>query len=555
MNNRLPRTSPDQDSESTISPISYVLVLGAWWREITLGTLLVAIGCVASMQAIRILLPQYETWADVALLPVASSIAIDTTYRTGVTADDQAPRRRRISDKNARRAAFVGLAKSGSVAKAATDRLRGKLYEKDISASTLLERIDAELVTVGPLSLRNTSDLIRITARDDSPEKAAALASAWGEVFVAQVNRLYKGAPENQLATILAEEKRTQKAYDIAQERLEMFLISSNAENLESSLRTVQEALSSLYALKQERFKNIILSKEQDLQRQSQAVNLLVETQYNKLAETYALQRNLERVLMNAADLRGQIEREEGKNSPSNFIPFLLLKTEAYASSARLPESLDISIDDLAQVATHQTDILADVEKLISTLQNRLNQINTSIESQSQILASGKGLDILDVRGASIPHPTGNSDYYDIDIKSAEVILDGGGDSVALDTMIKRLEKQVQSMKGEIETVKAMQNSLTQNRDVQQAALRSLQNEAVELKLAMAAFTSEVRLASRALVPTRSIYPSVLLTASLGGTAGLLAMLPLVFSFNFRGIPPFLERWRATRPKQNKDGW
>lgn len=554
MNNHLPRTSPDQDSESTISPISYVLVLGAWWREIALGTLLVAIGCVVSVQAIRILLPQYETWADVALLPVASRIAIDTTYTTGATGDAQGSRRRQLRDKNARRAAFVGLAKSGSVAQAATDRLRGKLYEKDISASTLLERIDAKLATVGPLSMRNSSDLIRITARDDSPEKAAALASAWGEVFVAQVNRLYKGAPENQLATILAEEKRTQKTYDIAQKRLETFLIGSNAENLESSLRTVQEALSSLYALKQERFKNILLSKEQDLQRQSQAVNLLVETQYNKLAESYALQRNLERVLMNAVDLRGQIERKEGKNSPSNFIPFLLLKTEAYASSARLPESLDISIDDLAQVAAHQTDLLADVENLISTLDNRLNQINTSIESQSRILASGEGLDILDTGKTDIPPPLEDSDFYDIDVKSAEIVLNGGGDSFALDAMIKRLEKQVQVMKGEIETVKAMQNSLTQNRDVQQAALKSLQSEAVELKLAMAAFTSEVRLASHALVPTRSIYPSVPLTAGLGGTAGLLAMLPLVFSLNFRGIPPFLERWRATRPKQNKDG-
>lgn len=553
MNNRLPRTSPDQDSESTISPISYVLVLGAWWREIALGTLLVAIGCVVSVQAIRIVLPQYETWADVALLPVASSIAIDTTYRTGAT-DDAAPRRRRTLDKNARRAAFVGLVRSGSVAQATADRLRGKLYEKDISASTLLERIDAKLATVGPLSLRNTSDLIRITARDDSPEKAAALASAWGEVFVAQVNRLYKGAPENQLTTILAEEKRTQKAYALAQKRLETFLISSNAENLERSLRAVQEALSSLYALKQERFKNILLSKEQDLQRQSQAVNLLVETQYNKLAESYALQRNLERVLMNAVDLRDQVERKEGKNSPSNFIPFLLLKTEAYASSARLPESLDISIDDLAQVAAHQTDLLADVESLISTLDNRLNQVNTSIESQSRILASGEGLDILDTGKTNIASSLENSDFYDIDIGSAEIVLNGGEDSFALDAMIKKLEKQVQVKQGEIETLMAMQNSLTQNRDVQQAALRSLQNEAVELKLAMAAFTSEVRLASHALVPTRSIYPSAPLTASLGGTAGLLAMLPLVFSLNFRGIPPFLERWRATRPKQNKDG-
>lgn len=553
MNNHPPRTTHDEDSESIISRISYVLVLGAWWREITLGTLLVAIGCVVSMQAIRILLPQYETWADVALLPVASSIAIDTTYTTGVTGDDSKGRWRRIQDKNARRAAFVGLVRSGSVAQATTDRLRGKLYEKDISAATLLERVDAKLATVGPLSLRNTSDLIRITVRDDSPEKAAALATAWAEVFVAQVNHLYKGAPENQLTTILAEEQRTQKAYDVAQKRLEKFLVNSSAENLESTLRTVQEALASLYALKQERFRNILLSKEQDLERQSQAVNLLVETQYNKLAETYALQRNLERVLMNAVDLRNQIDKEGKKNTPSNFIPLLLIKTEAYASSTRLPESLDISIDDLTQVAAHQNDFLADIGGVISTLQDRLDQINISIDEQTKILASGSSIQSLGESDNDTESFLEGRDFYDIDVKSAEVILNGGEDGFALYTMIKNMEKQVQMMKGAIETEKAMQNSLTQNRDVQQAALRSLQNEAVELKLAMAAFTSEVRVASPALVPTRSIYPSVLLTASLGGTAGLLAMLPFVFSLNFRGIPPFLEQWRATRSKQNED--
>ena len=554
MNNHPPRITHDQDSESIISPIRYVLVLGAWWREITLGTLLVAIGCVVSMQAIRILLPQYETWADVALLPVASSIAIDTTYTTGVTGDDRGGRWRRTQDKNARRAAFVALVRSGSVAQATADRLRGKVYEKDISAATLLERVDAKLATVGPLSLRNTSDLIRITARDDSPEKAAALATAWAEVLVDQVNRLYKGAPENQLTTILAEEKRTQEAYDVAQKKLEEFLVSSDAENLESTLRTVQEALASLYALKQERFKNILLSKEQDLQRQSQAVSLLVETQYNKLAETYALQRNLERVLMNAVDLRNQIEKEGRKNTPSNFLPLLLIKTEAYASSTRLPESLDISIDDFAQVAAHENDFFADIEGIISTLQDRLDSINTSIDSQTEVLASGSSIETLGESNDDTAALLGDKDFYDIDVRSTEIILNGGGDGFALDTMIKDMEKNVQMMKGGIETEKAKQMSLTQNRDVQQAALRSLQNEAVELKLSMAAFTSEVRLASSALVPTRSIYPSVLLTASLGGTAGLLAMLPLVFSLNFRGIPPFLERWRATRPKQNKDG-
>ena len=439
------------------------------------------------------------------------------------------------------------------MAQAATDRLRGKLYEKDIPAAALLERVDAKLVTVGPLSLRNTSDLIRITARDDSPEKAAALANAWGEVFVAQVNRLYKGAPKNQLATILAEENRTQEAYNTAQERLEKFFVSSNTENLENTFRTLQEALSSLYALKQERFKNVLLSKEQELQRQSQAINLLVETQYNKLAETYVLQRNLERVLMNAVDLRDQIEKEGGKSTPSNFIPFLLLKTEAYASSARLPESLDISIDDLAQVAVHQTGLLADVEKFISTLHNRLNSLERSINSQTRVLASGDNLSVLTEENSNADSLPEDDDFYDINMESAEIVLNGGADGFVLNTMIKKIEKRVQMLKGEIETMKAKQNSLTQNRDVQQAALRSLQSEAVELKLAMAAFTSEVRLASHALVPTRSIYPSVLLTTSLGGTAGLLAMLPLVFSLNFRGIPPFLERWRATRPKQNED--
>ena len=558
MNKLSPQAPLDENSEDTVPLTNYVLVLVAWWREIVLGTFLVAIGCGIALLAVRTFLPRYDASSYVTILRVTSNVAIDKRFSTGATADDQASSRRRgLTERNARRAGLVGLVRSGNVARAVAERLSGKLDKKYVSAARLLERIDAELVTVGTLSMRNSSDLIRITARADSPEASAFIADAWAEEYVDEVNRLYRHTPANQLELILTEMQRTQEAYDVAQKELETFLVNSNVEKLNSILVSKQEAATHLHAFQRETFKKALFSREQNLERRTYAVNLSTEAERERLETSYALRKEAGRLLENAVDFRAQIEAEETENPISDLLPLIMLKASVYTPSNDLSKSLEIDFGDLTQSPVDNASILAEIDQLILILKNRIEAHTSSITTQSEKLLNFAESDIgrmfEDGSGNRIGHDNGSPSSRGSSwlLRRAGFIVTENS-SAPFQDIIDDLEDQIQSLKAEIETANATRENLVQNRDVHRATLETLRNEVAELKLAMAAFTSEVRVASLALVPAAPTYPSMWLISGLGWVAGLVATVSLAFSLNFAQIPPPLGKRRAARPGRTR---
>ena len=554
------QTPLDGDSEDIVHPTNYVLVLTAWWREVVLGTFLVAIGCGILMLAVQTLLPRYEASSYVTILRVTSNVAIDKRFSTGATTDDQASwRRRGILARNSRRAGLVGLVKSGNVARAVAEDLSEKLGEKKVSAAQLLETVDAELVTVGTLSMRNTSDLIRITARADSPEKSAFIADAWAEEYVNHVNQLYRHTPANQLTLILTEMKRTQETYDAVQKELETFLINSNVEKLNALLTTKQEAVSHLHSLQREAFKKALFSAEQDLERRTYAVDLMISSERDRLAETHARKRDLETLLTMAEDFRVQIKNGGIESGASNTLTLTLLKAAAYAPSNNLfSKSLEIDLAEALRTENdRRTALLTDLEAMISIVENRIEILDTSIVSQGDSLyrfnnrsrSPSLFTEVRSIAKTNSGRPTRKEDQ---DLAQQIDFVVNEAEGAPFKKPIDKLQYQIQLLKAEIETANSKRDALVQNRDVQQAALATLQNEIAELKLAMAAFTSEVRIAASALVPIDPAYPSAWLIAGLGGIAGLLATVGLAFSLNFGGSPPLLREWSATRPGRTR---
>lgn len=560
MNKPTSPTSPDRDSEETVPLISYVFVLVGWWREIALCTFLMAIGCGTLMMAVRVLVPRYETSSAVALLRVTSNVAIDKKFSTGATGDARVSGRREgWNAASSRRAALVGLVKTGKVARVVAERLSEKLGEKDIPAARLLESIDAGLVTVGALSLRNSSNLIRITARADSPERVAFIANAWAEEYVNHVNNLYRYTPANQLDMIYAELKRTQEAYHAAQKELETFLAASKVASLNNEIVRRQHILTKLYELQNALVTNAVHTEEENIKRKSEAVTLYVEMQSKKLSENYAYRRRLEQLVSNATDLRSQIENGGERVTIANSLALLLLKADAYAPSTNLPKSLEISLDNSLGADVSKAEFLVDIEAFVVTLQQRIENIDAFVMKESREIRHGASLvDILDRNLIFSDSQNGNSGPVRIVKQNLSEIATQVLDLEQLHTdsritqLVQNLERDAQLLRMEVERMEATQSNLIQNRDVQRAALQTLQNEIVELKLAMSAFTSEVRLASRALVPVDPAYPSVVLIAGLGGIAGLLAVVSLVFLLNSQGSSPLLEKWRATRPGQSR---
>lgn len=57
------------------------------------------------------------------------------------------------------------------------------------------------------------SDLINITVRTDSPEVSAAIANAWAQAYVQQVNSIYGQVPDDMLASIEAQLAEAQQVY------------------------------------------------------------------------------------------------------------------------------------------------------------------------------------------------------------------------------------------------------------------------------------------------------------------------------------------------------
>ena len=525
----------------------YVRVLVAWWREIGLGTVLAAVGSGALILALQVILPKYETSSDVAIVRTTSSVALDKKFSTGATSDDAKRLRMRAVESMAKRAALLGLVKSGNVAQAVSERLREQLDEEEGHAARLIEEIGAELVTVGTLSPRNTSNLIRMTASADLPEKAAAIANAWAEEYVDHVNRLYRHTPSDQLDSIVAELEKTREAHGAAQKKLETFIANSNVGQLNRWIEAKHNIVVNLRDLWSDMVDVQMLTMRKAQENKTETVRLLIESREDMLSESYVTRRRLENMLNNAMDIRSQIERGHQTSVASNALALMMLKTEAYASSARLLSALEIKLDNVVGNNGDETDQLTDVNALIATLQDRTEKVNLDIEKYEKLLSGH----LKNMNNNN--NNNNNNESSLLSLEDMEIQFTVKDTNNLLARLINKLEREIQLLRAESEAVSARLAVLVQNRDVHRSALETLENEIVELKLAMSAVTSEVRLASRALVPVDSAYPSAPLVAVLGGIVGLLAAVCLALFANSEGMHPLLEKRRTARSDQNRD--
>ena len=545
MNETGMEASLDREWEN-VSLGRYVLVLVSWWREIGLGAVLTAVGSGALILALQVILPIYETSSDVAIVRMTSSVALDKKFSTGATTDDAKLFRMRQREAVARRAALLGLVKSGNVAQAVIGRLSEQLDEEEAHASRLIEEIDANLVAVGTLSPRNGSNLIRITASADSPEKATAIANAWAEEYVDHVNRLYRHTPSNQLDSIVAEMERTQKAHDAAQKKVETFIANSNVGSLNRWIEAKQKVVVSLRSLWNDMVDVQTLTMRKFQENKTETVRLLIESREDTLYENYAIRRKLQNLLMNAMDIRSQIERGSQTSIASSALALMMLKAEAYASSARLMGALEINFDDVVGNNGDVTDQLTDVNALIAVLQDRAEKIDLDIEKYEKLLSGH-------INNVNNNNNNNNNESSLLSLEDMETSFTVEDSNDPLARLINKLEREIQHLEAEREAMNATLAVIVQNRDVHRSALETLGNEIVELKLAMSAVTSEVRLASRALVPVDTAYPSTPLIAVLGGIVGLLAAVCLAFFANSEGVRPLLEKRRTARSDQNRD--
>jgi capsular polysaccharide biosynthesis protein len=187
--------------------------------------------------------PVYQAGADVAIVRMTSELTFDERFTTTA---GEVP----MTNIAARRSALLGLAASPALAVPVIEELGGALSESEQDPAVLAAAVQASLVTGN--GRPGDSDLIRIAATASTPEKAAAIASAWARAFVQQANRVYGQVPDEMIASIQEERASAEQVYAAAQSELQSFMAGSRMDEVFRQVTAADAALNSLYQARQD---------------------------------------------------------------------------------------------------------------------------------------------------------------------------------------------------------------------------------------------------------------------------------------------------------------
>lgn len=453
---------PPQDgwaAEDEIDLRQYLDVLIRWWREIVLITLAAVVLTAVGILLMRLLLPpEYEASADVAIVRTVSDVNFDERFRTNpeeLGAD--------TVSLSARRSALLGLVATGAIAQEVVVQLGETLSEEEQNPANLLEMVEAQLASVG--GVRSDSDLIRITVTADDPEKAAAIANAWARIYVREVNTIYGQVPNEVLASIQAELAAAQEQYLTSQTNLEAFIASNRIDELTGLVTVLQ-------------------------QRVDQEVSL---------QKAYLLQwEDTQEQLTTVRALRTQVEQGGEGAARSNMAALQILKMSVYGMP---PQGLQVEVRDLPDV--NQQAMLADLDGLLQSLEERLVELETHIGSGGTPLGSTQGVT------STLTNPLEN-------LRTSKAQL-------------------------EAETAKRLQ--LTQQRDLTWDAYRTLSSKVAELNLTRAAASSEVRFGAPAVPPINALpQTSFVLSTTLAGLVGVVLAAFFALLSDYLGRSPVLAK-------------
>ena len=516
-------SGPEEEDE--IGLRAYALVLAAWWREIVLGPFLAAGGAAALTLVHGVVSPTYEAAADLAI--VNDSVSVDRKL-TGLSRRDKSRASNAMTETQ--RTTLVGLAGHEDIAEAVSETLSGLLEEEQPSTPVTRPSISAEVVTPGRVQASRTvgeirSDLIRITARADSPEKASAIANAWAEEYMARANRLYERAPSSMRSRVRTNLQKARKAYEDAQAELEAFLAGSRMDQLK---RQIDEN----------------------------------ERKIEDLQDTW---RHLSRQLDNARLLLDMIERGGGAGTASNERVIHVLKTQILFPPGHVSSELNFHFDEVQGSYSNAANQVADLETLIEALERRLKQLghepihmphtmdpftgpstadgqsdeNDRPVDPSRVVQAPESSDSSSA-GHSPPTRESNGKVAGFDREGASLLRDA----------VARLEEANRKLDGRWAYEFSRGRDLRKARKRAHSFLRTLENVTDDLELIATVDLPKLHLVSAAVVPKHSVGPSPGSVAAVVGAAALPFLVFLVFLMNSLGVRPLLGRRGTGRSGQ-----
>ena len=492
-------------------PLSgYGVAVARWWREILAVSAVAALLGAAGVWSLALVMPRYAASADVAIVHRSATVALDNRFR----AVDVEPLGRQARGQQARRAALVGLAHQADLAESVFNRLQDDL-EEGSSPVQLLSAIDAELVTVGMANNRPESDLIRLTAYAPRATLAKALADAWAEAFVEDSNAVFATVPQQVVDTVGAELERVRTLYEEAEAELQAFTAATRIDLLEQEISAKDAVIQEVVATWR-------LTATAAFQKEMTSRLSAIDEDLTHLRQTRAR-------LRDAEGIQSQIDSSPSSVA-SNGLAILLFKTRLVMSDTA---NLEIRLGELPVVTA--ADQRQDIDATVESLNRQIEFLQANVADQTGAL------------GGLVGDDESNDDTNIVRglLDAMVQQLDTNRDQPMM-ALLAKLESERRALATERQNELTMQANLTVARDLAQTTLSTLQNEVVELQLSIASAPSQVRLASLAVLPVDTAWPTAPLVGGIFLVAGFLAALLLAPLASAMGWQPPLGRQLAT---------
>lgn len=209
----------------------YIRAVLKHFRLILLSGLIAGLGVLVVTTLIP---PTYESEANVVIVKSGSEINFDPKFRS-VSEFDVA---QTVVDQAARRKALAFIASSPELLTAVITKIEEPSNAAARSINDWMRDLNA----------RSDGDLIRLTVKSDSPEKAARFANTWAREFVNRVNDIY-GNNSISPAETQRQADDAKRLYDREQAALVAYLAHNPRNQLYYALQEKQQKLADSLAL------------------------------------------------------------------------------------------------------------------------------------------------------------------------------------------------------------------------------------------------------------------------------------------------------------------
>jgi uncharacterized protein involved in exopolysaccharide biosynthesis len=318
--------------------------------------LVTALVCASAAALVTLSQPKvYQARALVASTKVASTVSFNTAIET--LSEEQLPTTVRMVDPQARLQSYVQLVRNPEIAQTVLDGLGARIPQASRNVSALLKMVSGDIAS--------RSDSIEILANNRDPALAADIANAWAHAYVDHVNVVYSGeGTEETYQSVHNQTAEAKATYDQAEAALEAFLADNRANEYKRQIDEQGAVITSLSTARTLASSTII---SHTMASQLTVFSQQVDDSSTQLENAYGEARKVDRMLLDARNMRDQVQSGGAGAVSSNALALVLLKSQAFATN----EGTANLIVQTSPASTSPEEMVADLDSLIAALENR----------------------------------------------------------------------------------------------------------------------------------------------------------------------------------------